>query len=759
MSLSAQRGVDYLDLGEGAWCWFSDPRAVYDSVTGRIVFARTASNGDLVVATYDPATAVLDSTVVMPHFQKDDHTVPSILFLPDGRLMLFFTRHNGGFYYTRSLRPHDISAFEEVRMRDLGNMMCYTNPVLLREEHDRIYVFFRGGTDSKPSFIWSDDLGESWSSPRTLVSRPGAAVTNRPYTKVYSDDRSTIWFAFTDGHPRKEPCNSIYFLAYRKGKFYDAAGNVLGDTSALPLDQNMIPRVYDGEKTRVRAWIWDLAADREGHPVLTYATFPEDALHVYHYARWNGTSWENHRICRGGKWFPRYPGKKEDKEPEPHYSGGVVLDPQDPSVVYLSRPHDDIFEIECWTTPDQGTSWHHTAVTRHSEHDNVRPFVVRDHPAGLHPQVLWMNMSVYRHYTDFRSTIRGDLAAPLFSGVMVKDSVKRVMRAVADWEIGHFDPPSHHPLDWTNGALYAGIFAWSQISDEPEYLGFLERIGRRYGWQPGFRMYHADDLVVPQTFLDIYRLKKDERMLAPSRARACWIVEHPSRASLDFRNFTPYTTDRWSWCDALFMAPPFFARLYVLTGDKKFYRFMDKEFHSTYDYLYDPEDHLFYRDSRYFDKREANGKKVFWGRGNGWVMGGLVRILQQLPENQKGRDFYEQLFREMAARVALLQDSAGYWHASLLDPASYPAPETSATGFFVYALAWGVREGLLDEATYMPVVRKGWAALVRAVHADGKLGWVQPIGADPRKVTREMTEVYGAGAFLLAGSQVYRLAK
>ena len=109
--------------------------------------------------------------------------------------------------------------------------------------------------------------------------------------------------------------------------------------------------------------------------------------------------------------------------------------------------------------------------------------------------------------------------------------------------------------------------------------------------------------------------------------------------------------------------------------------------------------------------------------------------------------------------MAALQSPDGYWHASLLDPESYPSPETSATGFIVYALAYGVNEGLLDKETYLPAVIKGWKALTDAVDSDGKLGFVQPIGADPKKVTREMTEVYGVGAFLLAGCQLYKMAQ
>ncbi len=175
--------------------------------------------------------------------------------------------------------------------------------------------------------------------------------------------------------------------------------------------------------------------------------------------------------------------------------------------------------------------------------------------------------------------------------------------------------------------------------------------------------------------------------------------------------------------------------------------------------MYDKEEQLFYRDRRYFDKREANGKKVFWGRGNGWVLGGLAEILQALPKEEPSRAFYQQLFIELATRVAGLQSPDGYWHASLLDPASYPSPETSATGFIVYAFAYGVNEGLLDKKAFIPIIKKGWKALVDAVEPDGKLGYVQPIGADPRKVTRDMTEVYGVGAFLLSGCQIYKMSE
>lgn len=350
------------------------------------------------------------------------------------------------------------------------------------------------------------------------------------------------------------------------------------------------------------------------------------------------------------------------------------------------------------------------------------------------------------------------------SDVLDKAAVKAIMKRVADWQIAHPNKEAEHDdLDWTHAALYMGMLDWAELIEREEaddtYYQWLLRIGRRNHFQVGKWMYHADFIAVGQPFIDLYTKYGNKKMIAPVMARANWVVENPSDVPLSLDYGNPETLDRWSWCDALFMAPPVYAKLYALTHNQRYLDFLNSEYKATYDHLYDKEEHLFYRDRRYFGQREKNGRKVFWGRGNGWVLGGLAEILQVLPKYEPSRNFYQALFVELSTRVAGLQSPDGYWHASLLDPNSYPSPETSATGFIVYALAYGVNEGLLDVERFMPVVQKGWKALVDAVEPDGKLGYVQPIGADPRKVTRDMTEVYGVGAFLLAGNQIYRMAK
>jgi unsaturated rhamnogalacturonyl hydrolase len=207
------------------------------------------------------------------------------------------------------------------------------------------------------------------------------------------------------------------------------------------------------------------------------------------------------------------------------------------------------------------------------------------------------------------------------------------------------------------------------------------------------------------------------------------------------------------------MAPPALAAVTAATGDRKYLDLANRLWWKTTDYLYDKSDHLYFRDSRFFDQREPNGKKVFWSRGNGWVFAGIARVLEEAPADYPDRARYVTLFREMAEKIAAVQGKDGYWRASLLDPESRPSPETSGTGFFVYGLAWGINHGLLDRARYEPAVIRGWSAMIKAVHPDGKLGWVQRIGDRPGATTAETTEVYGVGALLLAGSEVYTLAK
>lgn len=365
-----------------------------------------------------------------------------------------------------------------------------------------------------------------------------------------------------------------------------------------------------------------------------------------------------------------------------------------------------------------------------------------------------------------------------------KEDVKALAKKVLDWQIATFEdsaeyralpsrthkqmketgakPKKWHDLDWHMGALYAGMNEWRKVSGDPAAQEFLVMIGERNGWKPHRRPYHADDHTVGQFYLSLYEEDRDPKKRAPFQTHFDWILENPKTGSLVWCGYKkPYTTDchdRWGWCDALFMAPPVWARMAKLTGDQKYLDFMDQEYHATYDLLWDTEDKLFWRDSSYFKRREANGSKLYWARGNGWVFGGLALMIPDLPKDWEGRGFYVELFKEMAESLKACQRADGTWSMGLLGGVEgYANKETSGTSFFTFGLAWGINNGLLDRETFEPVVFRAWNALTECVTDDGMLGWVQPVGAAPGESFGDKTEVYGIGAFLAAGSEVYKL--
>lgn len=347
-----------------------------------------------------------------------------------------------------------------------------------------------------------------------------------------------------------------------------------------------------------------------------------------------------------------------------------------------------------------------------------------------------------------------------------KENTLHSMQLVADWQIKNFTYKKEGNLHdygidaWTNGVLYLGMLDWARIANNDSYFNWLMQIGNENNWRipanfadyPKYRYYHADELCIGQFYLGMYHKYNKPEMISSVQERADWIIANPADTSMNYRN-----KQQWSWCDALFMAPPVYVDLYNITGNKAYLDYMHENFMKTYNHLYDEEAQLFYRDDSYLSKTEANGEKIFWGRGNGWVLAGLANILKLLPADSELKPYYSELFVKLASRLNELQNPDGFWRASLLDPESYPSPETSATTLITYGLAYGINNNLLDKS-YLPTIKRAWEALHSAIDENGKLGWVQPIGADPKKVTREMTAVYGVGAFLMAGTEIMKLA-
>lgn len=308
--------------------------------------------------------------------------------------------------------------------------------------------------------------------------------------------------------------------------------------------------------------------------------------------------------------------------------------------------------------------------------------------------------------------------------------------------------------NWLEGSYFNGHMALFNLHPTTENLSYALQWAKNNTWSIGNRPHEADNQCVGQVYMDLYYSygSKDNYMLSKVGNSVSNLVNRSA-------------VDEWDWIDALYMAMPVLTRYGILNNDSRYFEKLYAMYNSTKvtQGLYDDSFSLWHRDWK-FDPpyTTSGGKRCYWSRGNGWVFGGHVRTLMYLPEDDSHRQVYIDTFIAMAEALKSVQRNDGFWNVSLGDPTEYPGPETSGTAFFVYGLAWGINNGILDKETYLPSVIKGWNGLIsQALTSSGRIGYVQGVADEPKDaqpVTVNTSREYGEGNFLLAGTEVIQLA-
>jgi cysteine-rich repeat protein len=416
----SQPAVPVVLVEDGGWCWFQDERVIEHD--GHLVVSTISHGGDIQVTHYDPATGARSHSILHTRLERDDHDVASLLALPDGKVAAYYTRHDGFEHlFSRAGDPADPMSWAPVRVTNFGYDVTYTNPFFLDQTADRVHMFIRG-EETNPTLLVSDTFGSSWSGGSQLLDSgerelDGRVFDHRPYVKYASDGRR-VHLLYTDGHPAEFKRNSIYHLMYDGSSLRQSDGTrvaVAGPDEQPKLAPERGTLVYDGTALGGQAWTWDAAVDADGAPVVVFSTFPDPQRsyfdHRYHYARWDGTSWQLSEIAYGGTGI--YPA-------EGFYSGGIALDPDDPTIVYFASnvvpttgdlTPTGVFEIYRGVTADRGATWTISAVTSNSRVHNLRPIVPAQHTAPT--TLVWMRGS-YDTYLDYHMQtvgLLGDAAA------------------------------------------------------------------------------------------------------------------------------------------------------------------------------------------------------------------------------------------------------------------------------------------------------------------------------------------------------------
>ena len=312
---------------------------------------------------------------------------------------------------------------------------------------------------------------------------------------------------------------------------------------------------------------------------------------------------------------------------------------------------------------------------------------------------------------------------------------------------------------WTRAVYYEGLMALHEIYPKEEFYQYALdwANSHQWGFRSGNTTRNADNYCAAQTYIDLYNLHPNPEKL--KNTRAC----------MQKFLYTPQNDD-WDWIDAIQMGMPVFAKMGVLDNDKRYFEKMYQMYMATRNEigdngLYNEDDGLWWRDAD-FDPpyKEPNGEDAYWSRGNGWVIGALAKTLAIIPEDAPHRKQYIDDLKEMAAALKKVQRKDGFWNVSLHDKKHFGGKELSGTALFVYGMAYGVNNGFLDRDEYLPVILKGWNAMVKeGLHDNGFLGYLQSTGKEPKDgqpLSYDKMpdfEDYGLGCFLLAGSEVYRL--
>jgi len=316
---------------------------------------------------------------------------------------------------------------------------------------------------------------------------------------------------------------------------------------------------------------------------------------------------------------------------------------------------------------------------------------------------------------------------------------------------------------WTRATYYEGLMALYSVNSKDKYYKYALDWAEAHQWKFRGREVHtpviysrdANVLCAAQTYIELYLIDPQPERIINARLCADSLIHSDKK-------------DDWFWIDALQMAMPVFAKLGVIYKDDKYFDKMHQMYLAAKNEigggLYNTEDHLWWRDADFVPPyKEPNGEDCYWSRGNGWVYAALVRVLDVLPKDHKYREEYINTFQEMSKSLLKVQRPDGYWNVSLHDPNNFGGKELTGTAFFTYGFAWGINNGILKKKKYSKPAIQAWNAMEKeSVHKNGYLGYVQGSGKEPKDgqpvtyTSKPDFEDYGLGAFLLAGSELYK---
>lgn len=352
------------------------------------------------VAYFDHTTGKVSRPRILLNKHTDDaHDNPTLAIDAKGYLWIFSSSHGTSrpSYISRSVKPYDITEFEEV----LKTNFSYTQPWYMPGQG---FVFLHtryGGGKSlgikaqRTLFVQTSKDGRTWDTPYML-----AGIVQGDY-QISWPHGNRLATAF-DFHPHPLGLNgraNIYYAETTDGKNWRT---VDGHALKLPITETNSPAlIYDSRKDKELVYLKDLNYDATGHPVILFLTSkgyepgPQNNPRTWKTTRWTGEDWVTHPMTTSlnnydhgslyieadGTWRVIAP---TEKGPQPYNPGG---------------------EMALWLSHDQGVTWQ---KVRQLTHDSPRNHTYARRPLHAAPEfyALWADGNArqpsesYLYFTD-----------------------------------------------------------------------------------------------------------------------------------------------------------------------------------------------------------------------------------------------------------------------------------------------------------------------------------------------------------------------
>ncbi len=688
---------------------------------------------------------------------KDAHNVISLMVDGEGYLHVAFDHHGHPLNYCRGIAPGSLELGDKLPMTGVDEAHVTYPEFYPLASGDLLFVY-RSGSSGRGNLVmnrYSVKL-QRWNRVQDVLI-DGEGQRNA-YWQICVDEQGTIHLSWVWRESWLVETNHdlCYARSSDNGKTWYKTN---GEKYVLPITASNAEYACRIPQNSELINQTSMSTDAKGNPyIATYWRSVDSKVPQYRLVWFDGNVWNNRQVSERKTSFSlKGGGTKMIPMARPR----VVVDNND--VFYLFRDEERGSKVSMAHTND---ATHGKWVVK-----DLTDFSVEAWEPSFDTE-LWKQQR--RLHVFVQHTCQGDgeqqvKTAPQMIYVLEADIASEtakvldiIHRVNGYWQANN---PKHGRAFWDNAAYHTGNMEAYLLTKKPEYLRYSEAWARHNEWKGAksdqkenwkYSYGESDEYVLFgdyqicfQTYADLYNLNPGPKKIA--RAREV----------MEYQMSTP-NNDYWWWADGLYMVMPVMTKLHKITGNPLYLEKLHTYLAFADSIMYDAEAGLYYRDGKYVypKHKSVNGKKDFWARGDGWVLAGLAKVLQDLPKNDRYRNEYVDRFQTLAKAVAACQQPEGYWTRSMLDPHHAPGPETSGTAFFTYGLLWGMNNGLLDRATYQPVADRAWKYLTTvALQADGKVGYVQPIGekAIPGQVVdANSTSNFGVGAFLLASCEMVR---